>query len=91
MEGIWSRCVPAYQYIRKQIENNALGEVLNVNCTFGLPIGRVMRRSFGGGVTLELGVYALQFALWIFGYFPQNIMANGTLNRDGVDEEAFTP
>ncbi|XP_067637519.1 trans-1,2-dihydrobenzene-1,2-diol dehydrogenase-like isoform X2 [Eurosta solidaginis] len=91
MEGIWSRCVPAYQYIRKQIESNALGEVLNVNCRFGLPmekVGRVMRRSLGGGVTLELGVYALQFALWIFGYFPQNIMANGTLNKDGVDEEA---
>ncbi|XP_067635560.1 trans-1,2-dihydrobenzene-1,2-diol dehydrogenase-like [Eurosta solidaginis] len=48
----------------------------------------VRRRSLGGGVTLELGVYALQFALWIFGYFPQNIMANGTLNKDGVDEEA---
>ncbi|XP_067619888.1 trans-1,2-dihydrobenzene-1,2-diol dehydrogenase-like [Eurosta solidaginis] len=91
MEGIWSRCVPAYQYIRKQIESNALGEVLNVNCRFGLPmekVGRVMRRSLGGGVTLELGVYALQFALWIFGYFPQNIMANGTLNKDGIDEEA---
>ncbi|XP_067624819.1 trans-1,2-dihydrobenzene-1,2-diol dehydrogenase-like isoform X4 [Eurosta solidaginis] len=91
MEGIWSRCVPAYQYIRKQIESNALGEVVDVNCTFGLPmekVGRVMRRSLGGGVTLELGVYALQFALWIFGYSPQNVVANGTLNKDGVDEEA---
>ncbi|XP_039950182.1 trans-1,2-dihydrobenzene-1,2-diol dehydrogenase-like [Bactrocera tryoni] len=91
MEGIWSRCVPAYQYIRKQIEADALGDVLNVKCTLGLPmqkVGRVMRRSLGGGVTLELGVYALQFALWVFGYAPSNVAANGKLNEDGVDEEA---
>lgn len=45
MEGIWSRCVPAYQYIRKQIESDALGDVRNVTCTLGLPmqkVGRVM-------------------------------------------------
>lgn len=46
------------------------------------------RRSLGGGVTLELGVYALQFALWVFGYAPSNVTANGKLNGDGVDEEA---
>lgn len=46
------------------------------------------RRSLGGGVTLELGVYALQFAMWVFGYAPSNITANGKLNEDGVDEEA---
>uniref|UniRef100_W8C6X4 Trans-1,2-dihydrobenzene-1,2-diol dehydrogenase n=1 Tax=Ceratitis capitata TaxID=7213 RepID=W8C6X4_CERCA len=91
MEGIWSRCVPAYQYIRKQIEAGALGEVVKVNCTLGLPmqkVVRVMRRSLGGGVTLELGVYALQFAMWAFGYAPHNVIAHGKLNEDGVDEEA---
>ncbi|XP_054742889.1 trans-1,2-dihydrobenzene-1,2-diol dehydrogenase [Anastrepha obliqua] len=91
MEGIWSRCMPAYQYIRRQIESDALGDVFNVNCTFGLPmqkVGRVMRRSLGGGITLELGVYALQFALWVFGHPPHKVSASGKLNEDGVDEEA---
>lgn len=37
MEGIWSRCFPSYQYIRKQIDSGALGEIKSVEVEFGLP------------------------------------------------------
>lgn len=35
MEAIWSRFFPSYQYIRQQIENGKLGDVLTVDVTFG--------------------------------------------------------
>lgn len=45
MEAIWSRFFPSYQYIRHQIENGKLGEVLSVDVTFGVAnlhnIGRI--------------------------------------------------
>lgn len=35
MEAIWSRCLPSYQYIRKQIQSGALGDILSVEIDFG--------------------------------------------------------
>lgn len=35
MEAIWSRFFPSYQYIRHQIENGKLGDILTVDVTFG--------------------------------------------------------
>lgn len=38
MEGIWSRCFPSYQYLKKQIDNGALGEIKSVEAVFGYPM-----------------------------------------------------
>lgn len=35
MEAIWSRMFPSYQYVRKQIQNGTLGEILSVEVEFG--------------------------------------------------------
>lgn len=34
MEGIWSRFFPSYQYIRKQIEDGKLGDIISVDASF---------------------------------------------------------
>lgn len=34
-EGMWSRMLPSYQYIRKQIQDGKLGEILSVDFEFG--------------------------------------------------------
>lgn len=36
MEGIWCRFFPSYQYVRKQIENGVLGDILSVKAEFGI-------------------------------------------------------
>lgn len=35
MEAIWSRLFPSYQYIRKQIDSGALGDITSVEVEFG--------------------------------------------------------
>lgn len=46
MEGIWSRFFPSYQYIRQQIKNGALGDVLCVEADFGNGAVSVDRLSY---------------------------------------------
>lgn len=36
MEAIWSRLFPSYQYVRKQIQNGMLGDILSVEVDFGM-------------------------------------------------------
>ena len=44
------------------------------------------QKELGGGSTLDLGVYVLQFTNFIFGpEAPQTIKAVGHLNQEGVD------
>lgn len=43
-------------------------------------------RELNGGTTLDLGVYLLQLAQFVFGPLPpQSVMAQGVLNENGVD------
>lgn len=41
----------------------------------------------GGGTILDLGVYTIQFAQFVFRSEPISITAKGQLNEDGVDVE----
>lgn len=41
----------------------------------------------GGGATLELGVYPIQFFQWVFQREPKSIKATGVLNEEGIDLE----
>lgn len=43
MEAIWSRFFPSYQYVRRQIQSGALGDIKNVNVEFGFSIADVAR------------------------------------------------
>lgn len=43
MEAIWSRFFPSYQYLQKQIKNEMLGEIQEVNVSFGFPLEDVER------------------------------------------------
>ncbi|XP_067001941.1 trans-1,2-dihydrobenzene-1,2-diol dehydrogenase [Anabrus simplex] len=89
MEAVWSRCFPVYEALKKEINAGALGEVVQVNATFGIPVedvDRVMKKALGGSTILDLGVYCLQFALFIYGPVrPKNVVALGHLNDEGVD------
>ena len=43
MEAMWSRCFPAYEAVKKELEAAALGEVLQVIASFGVVIADVDR------------------------------------------------
>ncbi|XP_059616569.1 trans-1,2-dihydrobenzene-1,2-diol dehydrogenase-like [Phlebotomus argentipes] len=87
MEAIWSRFFPSYQYLKRQIDSGTLGEIQEVNVTFGfhIPSERVQLKKLGGGTVLDLGVYTIQVSQWAFREPPKEIKATGELNADGVD------
>lgn len=43
MEAIWSRFFPSYQYLHKQIKNGMLGDIQEVDVSFGFPLEDVDR------------------------------------------------
>lgn len=56
---------------------------------FGFPLANTKRLflNSGGGSVLDLGVYPIQIALWVFRAEPTKVIAFGKLNDDGLDME----
>ncbi|KAF5276662.1 hypothetical protein FQA39_LY06466 [Lamprigera yunnana] len=92
MQAIWSRAFPAYYELRKQLEKDVIGNILQVNVDFGFPLTNVDRvnvKDLGGSGILDIGVYVLQFSQFVFrGLKPTNIVSAGHLNQHGVDQSA---
>lgn len=43
MEGIWSRCFPAYDDLHKLIEEGVIGDIKQITCNFGYPFSEQER------------------------------------------------
>jgi len=90
MEAIWSRFFPSYQHLKGRLDNNELGDIKEVEVEFGFDlqqVDRLTKKELGGGTVLDLGVYTIQFAQFVFRSEPVSISAKGTLNENGVDVE----
>ncbi|KAH8377448.1 hypothetical protein KR093_005483, partial [Drosophila rubida] len=86
MEGIWSRCTPAYRILRDHLKAKQLGRVYHVDCRLGWLLAKQLR-SFENhaGVTRDLAPYALQLVLWVYREVPQSLRLRAKLNHVGVD------
>ncbi|GAB6019433.1 hypothetical protein CHUAL_001014 [Chamberlinius hualienensis] len=94
MEGIWSRCFPVYQKLQELIADGSLGQIVQVNATFGKPlthVPRIVEKQLGGGVLFDIGIYLAQIATLVLGggRKPTNIKAVGEVNEDSVDLSAI--
>lgn len=94
VEGFWTRYFPAYKQLRKELKQQTIGNIRLVHIEFGVPFDwisseRISRKDLGGGITLDIGCYAIQLACLIFkNKYPSKIIANGTLHNDtGVDNQ----
>ncbi len=92
MEAMWTRFLPVYQEVRSWLSEGAIGEPRMLQASFGFctgwdPTGRVLDPSLAGGALLDVGVYPVALALWIFGRPPAEIRALGHLGETGVDEQ----
>lgn len=88
MEAIWSRFQPAHLKLKELIDQNDIGQVMHVQAEFGMPIqaDRVNKKVLGGGVALDIGIYCVQLAQFVFQERPIMVNTAGHLNADGVDE-----
>ena len=84
------RCQPAYAKLKDEIGKGSIGKVHQVVAEFGLRIDvdRLAKKDLGGGVTLDIGIYCVQLAQFVFnGEKPLKVLAGGHKNADdGVDE-----
>ncbi|KAJ8665169.1 hypothetical protein QAD02_006831 [Eretmocerus hayati] len=89
MEAIWSRCFPAYETLRKELDNKSIGEVKHVIASLGgkMPhVERLNRKELGGGTVLDLGVYVIQLVCLVLNHEkPTEIKTVGHTNDEGVD------
>ncbi|XP_051794705.1 trans-1,2-dihydrobenzene-1,2-diol dehydrogenase-like [Acanthochromis polyacanthus] len=90
MEAVWTRFFPASVEIRRLLAQGELGDVKMVRTEFGLPlmhIPRLSQKELGGGTTLDLGIYCLQFISMVYnGEKPESIQATAVCRETGVDE-----
>lgn len=88
MEAMWTRFLPLIQYLQKIIKEQQYGVISSFEASFGFPgnldpNNRLMSLQLGGGATLDIGVYPLNFAN-ILGD-PLEIKAEGKLSFTKVD------
>ena len=96
MEAVWTRCFPVMQQVLDEIRAGAIGDVRHVEASFAFRVddayqGRLTDPARAGGALLDVGVYGLHFAGFIYGKKPQRLLSLAARDTDGlhlqVDEQ----
>jgi len=91
MEAIWTRFLPSVKMLKKKITNHEIGDVKQINISFGGFAGpdyekRLNDPALAGGVTLDMGIYAISFVCYLLGELPTDIKSMTRFSDQGVDE-----
>lgn len=87
-EAIWTRYMPSRQIINDAIASGLLGQVsmLTANLSYDIDTKeRIIRPELAGGALLDVGVYALNFALMHFGNEIAKVESSVMKTQTGVD------
>ena len=87
-EAIWTRYMPFRKTLRDIVDSGAIGRPMMLSAHLGYPVAdkeRLVRPELGGGALLDLGVYAINFALMMFGSDIADITSSCTKSDTGVD------
>jgi len=92
MEGMWTRFLPIMSVVRDWLDAGRIGDPRMVQAGFGFrsgwnPAGRLLNPDLAGGSLLDVGVYPLSFANWVFGASPESVCGLATIGETGVDEQ----
>jgi dihydrodiol dehydrogenase / D-xylose 1-dehydrogenase (NADP) len=89
MEALWTRFLPGIIKIKEMISAGVIGEVVTMDVDFGINIPydaqhRIYNPLLAGGALLDIGIYPLFLALYLFGK-PSVIKAHSLLNKNKID------
>lgn len=89
MEALWTYFIPSYIFVLDLVKHKKYGEIEKIEADFGFFMAfdessRVFKKSLGGGSLLDIGIYPIFSTLSMLG-IPNNIQANGTFYKNGVD------
>jgi predicted dehydrogenase len=91
MEAFHWRYHPYAQQIRDVLDSGVLGELQHIETAFDIPDGHIRRDDIrwdlrlGGGATMDLGCYPIQWARFAAGADPEVVSAEAVCPVDGVD------
>ncbi len=91
MEAFHWRYHPYARQIRDVIDSGVLGRIDRIEAVFDIPDGRIGRddirwdRSIGGGSTMDLGCYPIQWVRFAAGADPDVVSAAAACPVEGVD------
>lgn len=91
MEALWTRFLPLMDDVRRQLDAGAIGAPQWLQADIGAyvpfdPAHRMYDPALGGGALLDLGIYPVMLALWLFGP-PDDFQATAVMGKTGVDEQ----
>ena len=92
MEAMWTRYLPAPREIKRMIDDGVIGQLTMMVGDFGFRGARSARSrltepALGGGALLDIGMYPVSFAAYLFGGSPTRIETLGHL-EGGIDERS---
>ena len=90
MEAMWMRYFPAVKHARRLVQDGTLGDVRMLRAELVLdldkdPNWRIYNPHLAGGALLDVGIYPLSFACYMFG-LPSSIQSVVHMAHTGVDE-----
>ncbi len=93
MEAIWTRFLPVYAKLHELLDSGVIGELRLLKMTFGnfaLPQyeNRLKDPELAGGVTLDMGIYPIQFCCYMLNQLPADIQSMCRFSDRGIDELA---
>ena len=91
MEAMWTRFLPIYEVVRRWVDDGRIGDVQLVRAAFGfaapvMPEHRLFDPNLAGGSLLDVGVYPLTVAHWLYDSHPSEYGVVGRVGETGVDE-----
>lgn len=96
MEAVWTRCFPVVQQVLDRIRQGVIGDVRHVQASFAFRVedsyqGRLTDPARAGGALLDVGIYGLHFAKFVYGKMPEKILSLASMDTDDlhlqVDEQ----
>lgn len=90
MEAIWTRFIPCFEEAIQLLQSGYIGALKTIRADFGFkatfpPEHRVFNPTLGGGSLLDVGIYPIFLATWLWGR-PSAIKATAIKNIQGSDD-----
>lgn len=91
MEAMWCRFLPVTQKAKSWINEQKIGEVKLIDASFCItlafnPEGRHYNPKLAGGALYDLGVYPLEFVMYMAGEHISEVNGVTNISSTGVDE-----
>ena len=91
MEAMWMRFIPIMKEVRRLIQEKYIGEICLFQGSLGYPFvvnpdSRMFNPALDANVVLDLGVYPISLAFYLFGA-PLDVASYLNLGQTGIDDQ----